>query len=204
MSQYLPVLDFETMSDSELALLTETWIMSLAPDGDIVYILEVDLTYPKDLHSGHSDYPLAPERVAVKGCQLSRYQRNVLRTQILKENPDFPEDQINAKIDAYESVEKLIPNLSGTKKYILHYRNLQLYLSLGIKLTKVHQLLRFKQKDRLKPYIEHNTEKRKLATFTLMNNAFFGKTMENVRKRRLIGIVQTSDKLKKLVANQLK
>ena len=89
--------------------------MSLAPDGDIGYILVVYLAYARDLHSGHSDYPLAPKRVAVKGCQLSRNQRNVLRTQILKENSDLPEDKINAKIDAYESVEKLIHNLSDKK-----------------------------------------------------------------------------------------
>ena len=73
MSQDIPVSDFEWMSDIELALLTEAWITSLVPDGDIGYILEVDLAYPKDLNSGNSDYPLAPERVAVKWCQLSRY-----------------------------------------------------------------------------------------------------------------------------------
>ena len=207
MSQHLPVSHFEWMSDEELSTITLAWIMSLAPDGDKGYIFEVDLEYPKDVHSKHSDFPLAPERRTVKGCMLSPYQRNILRDQYLAEDEDMTEAELDAKIDAYESAQKLIPKLCDKKKYILHYRNLQLYINLGMKLKRVHQVLHFKQSAWLKPYIEHNTAKRQQSTsdfekafFKLMNNAFFGKTMENVRKRRLINIVTTPKQMKKLVA----
>ena len=57
-------------------------------------------------------------------------------------------------------VKKLIPNLSNKTNYVVNYRNLQLYLSLGIKLTKIHRVLKFKQSDWMKKYIGFNTEKR--------------------------------------------
>ena len=59
-------------------------------------------------------------------------------------------------------VKKLIPNLGN--KYVVHYKNLQLYLSLGIKLTKIHRVLNFKQPDWMKKYIDFNTKKRMCAT----------------------------------------
>ena len=90
----------------------------------------------------------------------------------------------------FGDVMKLIPNLGDKTNYLLHYKNIQLYLSLGMKLTKIHQVLKFKQSDWMKKYINFNTEKRADAEnsfekdfLKLMINSVYGKTMKNLRKR---------------------
>ena len=96
--------------------------------------------------------------------------------------------------DKYEikvgDVKKLIPNLGNITNYVVHYRNLQLYLSLGMKLTEIHRVQEFKQSDWMKKYIYFNTEKRMNAAndfendfFKLKINSVYGKTRENLRKR---------------------
>ena len=106
-------------------------------------ILKVDLEYPDELHRLHSDYPLAPDIYDI----LSYYCKK-------------PADRYGIKVG---DVKKLIPNLGEKTNYVVHYRNLQLHLSLGMKLAKIHKVLKFKQSDWMKIYIDFNTEKRKNA-----------------------------------------
>ena len=102
-------------------------------------------------------------------------------------------------------VEKLIPNLNDKTKYVIHHETLKLYLSLGLKLTKIHRGITFKESAWLKPYIDLNTDLRAKATndfekdfFKLMNNSVFGKTMENIRNRVDIRLVTRESQAKKL------
>ena len=66
--------------------------------------------------------------------------------------------------DKYEikvvDVKKIIPNLGNKTNYVVHYKNIQLYLFLGMKLNKIHRVLKFKQSDWMNKYIDFNTEKR--------------------------------------------
>lgn len=98
-------------------------------------------------------------------------------------------------------VKKLIPILSSKERHVLHYRKLQLYLDLALKLKKVHCILEFNQSPWLNQYIDFNTKKRMNAknsfekdSFRLMNNSVFGKTMANIRKRIDVRLV-TENKL---------
>ena len=106
-------------------------------------------------------------------------------------------------------VEKLVPNLRNKERYVLHYRNLQLYISLGMCLKEIHRALRFEQSPWMEPYIRMNTELRKQATNTfekdlckLMNNSVPGKTMENLRRRVDVKLVRANeeDKLRRPIA----
>ena len=104
-------------------------------------------------------------------------------------------------------VEKLIPNLNDKTKYVIHHETLKLYLSLGLKLTKIHRGITFEESAWLKPYIDLNTDLRAKATndfekdfFKLMNNSVFGKTMENIRNRVDIRLVTRESQAKKLTS----
>ena len=168
--QSLPVSDFKWMDEKAIQSLD---VMTILDDADTGCILEVDLEYPKELHNLHSDYPLAPEKMLISHEMLSTYQQQ------LKEELGYKPAK----------VEKLLPNLWDKDKYVIHYRNLKQYLSLGMKIFKIHRVLQFKQQSWLKPYIQHNTQLRAQAKnefekdfSKLMNNSVFRKTMEDVRR----------------------
>ena len=104
-------------------------------------------------------------------------------------------------------VKELVPNVGNKSKYVVYYRNLQLYLSFGTKLTRIHGILKFKQLDLLKTYVDFNTDKRKNAAngfekqfFKLMINSVYRKTMENLRKIINFRLVSNAKDYKKYVS----
>ena len=114
----------------------------------------------------HNDYPLAPEKLAVSSDMLSKYCKKIA-------------DKYEIKVG---DVKKLIPNLGNKTNYVVHYRNLQLCLYLGMKLTKIHRVLKIKRSDWMRQCIYFNTEKRMTAAddfekdfFKLIVNSVFGK-----------------------------
>ena len=127
-------------------------------------------------------FPLAPEKLKIRKEDLSDYQKNILEIE-------------DKKID---NVPKLILNLKDKEKYVMHYELLKYYEFLGLKVKKIHTIISFKQEAWLKKYINFNIEQRTQALsefekdlWKLMINAFYGKTMENIRGRVSINLLET-------------
>ena len=132
MSQYLPTGNFKWMTDKEIS---KTNLGRYELDSKEGLILEVDLEYPKELYDLHNDYPIAPEKVKVSNDMLPAYCKKITKKYNISTG----------------LVRKFIPTLRDKKEYVLHYRNLQLYLDLGLKTKKIHRVLKFDQSPWLKP-----------------------------------------------------
>ena len=149
----------------------ENFIENYDENKDVGYLIKADSEYPKELHNKHSYLPFLPERMKVNKCK------------------------------------KLVCNLYGKKDYVDHIRLLKQALNHGLKIKKIHKILKFNQRAWLKEYIDMNTELRMNAEndfnkdfYKLMNNTVYGKTMENVRKHKIIKLVNDDTKRNKLVS----
>lgn len=185
MSQHLPIGGYEWLSENTIKRDFNTKdyqknvskILNMTDDSDDGYIFEVDLHYPVELHDKHNDFPFCPEKRGVPGITATN---------------------------------KLLLTFFDKKNYIIHYSMLKLALEQGLVLKKVHRVLKFKQKAWLKPYIELNTRLRAQATnefeknfYKLLNNAVYGKTMENLRLRSDIKLTSKWDGIGKNVGRKL-
>ena len=103
---------------------------------------------------------------------------------------------------------KLVCHIQNKENYVVQIRALKQALDHGLKLTKVHRVIEFRQEAWLKPYIDMNTELWKHVKndfekdfFKLMNNSAYGKTMENVRNHRDIRVI-TINKRRSILASE--
>ena len=187
LSKKLPVGKFRWLEKNEISNFD---IENTGSNTNLGYILEVDLVYPENLHVKHSDFPLAPIKKKIKYDELSPYNQNIQRSSHMK--------------NLFSNAEKLVQTLEDKKNYVIHFELLKLYLKLGLKLTKIHRVLRFEQRAFMKSFIEFNIDRRKAANtefesnnLKMANNALYGKTIENVFKRRKVRLVNSSEKLLK-------
>ena len=189
MSEKLPTGNFKWLSKEAV---DDFDIHQTDADGDTCYILEVDLKYPKTIHDLHNDYPLAVECKHIKEEDLSPYD-----LQFLKE-----------RNEKFKSTIKLCPDLKDKKNYGCSLKNLKFFIKHGLVLQKIHLILSADQSNFLHPYIEFNSQKHKESAhikfksdfFKLMNNAVYGKTIEDIRKRSKVDIVKDQKRAKKLIA----
>ena len=176
MSQYLPYDEIKFNNDVKLED-----ILNTPDDSDIGYFIEVDLKYPDNIKQKTKNLPFAPVNKKV--------------------NPDnFNDHMKSIKPDTYIQSSKLICDWSDKKNYLVHYRMLKFYIRHGMIVDKVHTVISFKQSRWLEKYINFNTQKRNQAVndfekdfYKLLNNAFYGKTMENVRNRLKIKFIKKDD-----------
>ena len=113
---------------------------------------------------------------------------------------DFSLYMMINKPEKYKPTEKLIMDQTNKQRYFSHYRDLKFYIRHGIRILNVHTVFKFKQSPWLAKYIKYNTEQRKKAKtefekhfYKLMNNSFYGKAIENIRKRLNLDLIDKSD-----------
>ena len=148
-------------------------ILNTPDDSDIGYFIEVGLRYPDNIKEKTKNFPLCPEN---KIIHKDKYNDNEYMKQIKPKN--------------YAKSKKLICDWTDKKHYLVHYRMLKFYVRHGMVVDKIHEIISFKQSKWLEKYKNFNTQKRNKAKndfekdfYKLLNNAFYGKTMENVRNR---------------------
>jgi hypothetical protein len=176
MSQELPCGDFAWMeTHKDLTKFIENCVV------------EIDIHTPPTIHDMCNEYPI-PEKMVVSENLISPKSREFLGE------------------DKFIGGQKLVGHLMDKHKYVVHGKLLNYWISQGHKVTKVHRGISFSTSTWLVPYIEMNRELRSQTTvdferdvFKLMNNAVFGKTMEDVRKYSNFYLVRSGKQWKRTV-----
>ena len=192
MSQFLPYDEIEMWHGD----LDKYWkwldeILYRPDDSEIGYFLEVDLKYPDNIKQKTKYFPFCPENKKINPNKYNEYMNTI-------------------KPENYTKSKKLICDWTDKENYLIHYRVLKFYVRHGMIVVKIHEIISFKQSKWLESYISFNTQKRNRAKknfekdfFELLNNAAFGKFLENVRNRLGLELIKKGD-IKKIIKHQSK
>lgn len=147
-------------------------------------LLEADVSFPDECHDRLSSFPVLPEVCEVRTDMLSPYQR------MLKEATHAPES----------SGEKLIAHLGPRTRYVIDVRALAYYLSLGVRLDRVHRVLTFDQSDWLGVFVKWCATQRAAAPdtltrdmFKLVANSVYGRSLMDKRRHGDVVILTCAD-----------
>ena len=207
MTQKLPHSDFgtHTPADDDWEPLLDTLLIGRAKfipsaswnDQDEGAVLTVDLEYPEHLHDSHNDYPLAPELCTISPDMLSPYNKKYNEAHHRRAIPQ----------------RKLVAHLGPRKNYVVLAKACALYQELGMRVTKVHQVITYTQVPYMRSWVELNTRLRQQAVrqghdflaglYKLANNSVYGKLMEDVTKHRDAKFVRTRLDLQRKINNPL-
>lgn len=147
MSEYLPTRDFRFVDEWELEDIQKRcneFVLNLQHDSNTGYMFEVDLEIPSEKANILNDYPPCPIKRCVKKEELSKNYQLKLKSNLGIKNSVY-------------GTQKLIADLNSKESYVVHYRTLQVYLSLGVKINKIKRVVKFHQDQLLKHYIDQNT-----------------------------------------------
>ena len=178
MSQYLPTGDFREIKVARTSVET---ILRTPDNNEHGFLIECDLEYPSSIHEKTKYFPFLPDQKTPKVEDFSPYMTT-------------------NKPEKNKPTEKLIMDQTNKQRYFLHYRNLNIYIRHGKRFANVHTVYKFKQSPWLAKYIKYNTEQRSEAKtefekhfHKLVNNSFYGKTLEKIRKRLNLDLIEKSD-----------
>ena len=190
MKDFLPEKDFKWVEGEDLERIRNDlngFLSTLHDESETGYFFEVTLNVPPEKHDYLNDFPPCPVRRNVTREEISEFQ--------------------GVQVEDYEiknvcfKTSKLVADLN-TKRVVIHYRNLQMYIKLGLQVETIHNAVSFFQRPWMEPYINYNTERRTASTtdyekdfYKLLNNAAFGKCCEQKRNRKGMSIVRTKTEL---------
>ena len=187
---YLLYGGFQWMNQEELMLEN---MMNIPAEGHEGCFVECTLDYPVTLHDLHADYLLAPVKTKITYNKLSPYAQFLCDMHDLKST-------LNS--------EKWLMTFERRSFYVLHYRNFQIYVKLGMEVVAIHSALAFHQAPFMKSYVELNSAKRAKTTkkfdadlYKLAMNSLFGKTIENPEKRTKVKLCHSQRELEKNVGH---